>query len=202
MNDRTSLGATPPGATPLDVDDLDGLIPVHITTREELNAWEQENILEALGRLRVRPPKEVLDDVFLRKLHRLMFGNTWQWAGEYRKRETNIGIEPSQIAVQARLLCENFRAQRDTGSVSPQDLAIRFHRDLVWIHPFPNGNGRHTRLAADLLLESLVGQTFTWGGSENYGDIDNAGKLRDEYLAALRVADNGDYRPLLEFARR
>lgn len=197
MDDGLELD-DPPGATPLDAQDLEGLIPGHISTRAELNAWEQANILRAMERLRRRRSREVLDDVFLRKLHTWMFGDTWRWAGEYRRRETNIGIDPVQIPVQVRQLCENFRHQRDMKVFTPLELAVRFHRGLVWIHPFPNGNGRHTRLAADLLVESLGASPLSWGG----GDIDAVGELRDEYLAALRAADAGNHAPLIAFAAR
>lgn len=185
----------PPGATPLSAEDLEGRIP-DLATREELNAWEQENILQALDRLRRRRPKELLDDGFLRKLHVWMFGDTWTWAGEYRLRETNIGVEPMQIPVRVRQLCENLRYQRDNNVFPPAELAVRFHRDLVWIHPFRNGNGRHTRLAADLLLESLGGAPLSWGG----GNLEADGEKRSQYLAALKAADAGDYIPLTDFA--
>lgn len=190
------LDADRAGATPLTAEDLDGLIP-DLTTREELNAWEQENILQALNRLRKRKPKEILDDAFLKKLHGWMFGETWAWAGEYRRRETNIGIEPARIAVATRQLCDNYRFQRDNNSFGPEELSVRFHRDLVWIHPFANGNGRHSRLAADLLLASLSDSVFSWGGGT---DLENASDARDEYLAALREADNGDFARLIAFA--
>lgn len=197
--DRESLQQDPPGATPLTADDIKGLIPTHITTRDELNAWEQQNILQALDRLRRRRPREVLDDGFLRKLHVWMFGETWRWAGEYRSRETNIGIDPRHVPMRVRQLCENFRHQRESHAFDAVELAVRFHRELVWIHPFPNGNGRHTRLAADLLLQSLGGRPLPWGGGANL-DTDN--ETRDAYLAALRQADAGEVRPLIAFATR
>lgn len=188
----------PPGATPLSADDLEGLIPA-LATREELNAWEQENIVRALDRVRRRRPRDILDDTFLRTLHRWMFGETWRWAGAYRRRETNIGVDPTHIPIHVRQLCENFRHQRDSMPVQPLELAVRFHRDLVWIHPFPNGNGRHSRLAADLLLQSLGGKPLSWGGTAN---LETANDARTEYLAALQEADAGNYEYLVEFASR
>ena len=197
VTDDTLLHPDPPGATPLTPDDLAGLIPEHVSTRDELNAWEQENVLHALDRLRRRRPGEILDDAFLRQLHAWMFGDTWSWAGTYRRRETNIGVDPAQIATSVRQLCDNYRHQRDAGNFDAAELAIRFHRDLVWIHPFPNGNGRHSRLAADLLSESLGGKAFTWGG---VAELESPGVKRDEYLEALRKADRGDFDALIAFA--
>lgn len=197
MTDDDLLRPDPPGATPLSADDLAGLIPEHISTRDELNAWEQENVLHALDRLRKRRPREILDDSFLRRLHAWMFGDTWLWAGTYRRRETNIGVDPARIAMSVRQLCDNYRHQRDEADVDATELAIRFHRDLVWIHPFPNGNGRHSRLAADLLSESLGGEAFSWGGA---AELESPSAKRDEYLDALRNADHGDFGALIAFA--
>jgi Fic-DOC domain mobile mystery protein B len=191
------LGPEPAGATPLTPDDLEGLRPKHVSTRSELDEWEAQNILAARRSLARRRPREILDDAFVRKLHKLMFCDTWRWAGTWRDRESNIGEEPRRIAVAVRKLCDDYRFQRDHTLYSPDELAVRFHRDLVWIHPFRNGNGRHARLMADLLVESLGEPAYTWGG----GDLIDAGDVRTAYLQALRQADRNDHEPLLAFAR-
>jgi len=188
----------PAGATPLDPDEAAGLLPGHIATREQLDEWEAENILEgqhwAAGAARRR---EILDDAFLRELHRRMFGRTWKWAGTYRSTEKNLGIAPARIAGEVRNLLEDTRA-RIAGKVAPIDeIAARFHHRLVWIHPFPNGNGRHARLLTDLVLAANGTEPFTWGR----GDLEHAGEARERYLAALRAADARDLAPLLEFVR-
>jgi Fic-DOC domain mobile mystery protein B len=188
----------PSGATPLDPDEAAGLLPGHISTREQLDEWEAENILEgqrwAAGAAKRR---DILDDAFLRELHRRMFGRTWKWAGTYRSTEKNLGIAPARIAEEVRQLLENTRAQI-AGKVVPIDeIAARFHHRLVWIHPFPNGNGRHARLLTDLLLAVNGAEPFTWGR----GNLEHAGESRERYLAALRAADTRDYLPLLQFVR-
>jgi len=188
----------PAGATPLDRDEAAGLLPGHIATREQLDEWEAENILEgqrwAAGAAKRR---DLLDDAFLRELHRRMFGRTWKWAGTYRATEKNLGIAPARIAEEVRNLLENTRAQI-TGQVAPVDeIAARFHHRLVWIHPFPNGNGRHARLLTDLVLAANGAAPFTWGR----GDLEHAGEARGRYLAALRAADARNLAPLLEFVR-
>lgn len=190
------IGSDPPGATPLTPEDLEGLLPKHIATKPELNAWEFNNIQKAQERLRGNRPKEVLTDDFARDLHRYMFDETWQWAGVYRTHGTNIGIDWTQISTQTRELFENYRYQREKEVFEPRVHAIRLHRDLVWIHPFPNGNGRHSRLLVDQYLVQEKQQPFTWGGS-NLGD---EGELRKTYIAALKAADNGDFSPLMTFA--
>jgi len=186
------------GATPLDPDESAGLVPGHIATREQLDEWEAENILAgerwAAGAAKRR---EILDDAFLRELHRRMFERTWKWAGSYRASEKNIGIAPERVAVEVRKLLEDTKA-RLAGKVAPADeIAARFHHRLVSIHPFPNGNGRHARLLTDLLLAANGAEPFTWGR----GDLEHAGEARERYLAALRAADARDFAPLLAFVR-
>ena len=186
------------GATPLDPDESAGLVPGHIATREQLDEWEAENILAGeRWAARAAKRREILDDAFLRELHRRMFARTWKWAGSYRATEKNIGIAPERVAVEVRKLLEDANA-RLAGKVAPTDeIAARFHHRLVSIHPFPNGNGRHARLLTDLLLAANGAEPFTWGR----GDLEHAGEARERYLAALRAADARDFAPLLAFVR-
>lgn len=190
----------PAGATPLDEDERRQLKPAHITTRNELNEWEQSNISEAFdwafsSRRGGRPPP--LSDAYVRRLHKRMFGKTWKWAGEYRTTAKNIGIVPWQIAEQVRILCDNTQYQIDHTAFDADKLAAEFHHRLVEIHSFPNGNGRHARLMTDVLLKSLGREPFTWGG----GNLETAGTARARYLDALRAADRRDFAPLLGFVR-
>lgn len=188
----------PAGATPLDPDESAGLLPGHIATREQLDEWEAENILEgqrwAAG---VAKRRDTLDDAFLRELHKRMFGRTWKWAGTYRSTEKNLGVAPARIAADVRQLLENTRAQIAAKVAPIDEVAARFHHRLVWIHPFPNGNGRHARLLTDLLLAANSAEPFTWGR----GDLEHAGEARERYLAALRAADARDFSLLLAFVR-
>lgn len=187
------------GATPLDPDESEGLIPTHVTTREQLNRLEQENIVEAMQWLKSARPKEILDETFIRKLHQRMFGRVWKWAGQFRTSDKNIGIAKERIGVELRNLCADTKAQIEHASYPPDEIACRFHHRLVWIHPFPNGNGRHARLITDLLLEKILRQPpFTWGGMSGIPE----GDVRAAYLDALRAADKGDFRRLTEFIRK
>lgn len=186
------------GQTPLDPDEKAGLIPEHLSTQGELNEWEQENILRAVRWLkRVRSP-DVLSEGFCRTLHAKMFDQTWDWAGTFRQSDKNIGGDWTQIGVKLDQLFGNTRWWIDNSTFGTDEIAARFHRDLVWIHPFPNGNGRHARLMADALLRSLGQPAFSWG---NAGSLVAVSEARSRYLSALRAADRGDYRPLLSFVR-
>jgi Fic-DOC domain mobile mystery protein B len=184
------------GHTELSEDDRLGLIPTYIATRGELFEAEQRNIAEAmLGR---HPTSaELLDDSYLRQLHRVMFRKVWRWAGTYRRRETNIGIDPIDITVAVRDLVRDATTWIELGTYEPDELAIRFHHRMVAIHPFPNGNGRHGRIAADYLVTSLGHPAFTWGSKL---DVDTD-ELRRRYIEALHDADDGDISGLIEFAR-
>lgn len=184
------------GHTDLSEEDRLGLIPTHIATRGELFDAEQRNIAEAL--LRRRPTlAQLLDDKYLRRLHAAMFHEVWRWAGRYRLKETNIGIDPNQIPVEVRTLADDARAWVDNGTYEADELAVRFHHRLVALHPFPNGNGRHGRIAADYLITALDREPFSWGAAL---DVDTT-ELRAVYRQALQRADDGDIADLLAFAR-
>lgn len=186
----------PPGATPLDRDELASLIPGHITTQGELNEWEQLNIIQGENWAR-KQRKEILNEAFLRQLHKQMFGETWKWAGQFRKTDKNIGVDWLQIGVELKKLLDDTHYQIEHASYPPDEIAVRFHHRLVLIHPFPNGNGRHARLMADLLVERLGQPRFTWGSRS----LVDANDTRKDYIAALQAADARDIAPLLAFAR-
>lgn len=186
-----------PRATPLDANEIEGLIPSHITTQEELNEWEQANITRALAWLASTRKRDVLDERFVRDLHKRMFNGTWRWAGTFRKTERNLGVAPEQIAPRLRDVLDDARYWLQHGTYVIDEAAARFHHRLVSIHCFANGNGRHARLLTDLLLRANGAAPFTWGRA----DLVRVGAARDRYLAALRSADAGDCRDLLRFAR-
>src|ERR1035437_9005266 len=152
----------PPGSTPLDADELACLIPQHIRTQGELNEWEQLNILQGVSWARGQR-KEILDDAFVRLLHKKMFDETWSWAGDYRKSDKNFGCDWIKVPVEVHQLLGDVRAQIEYSSYSPDEIAVRFHHRLVFIHPFANGNGRHSRLMAAVLVERLGQKSFSWG---------------------------------------
>lgn len=199
----TSIFEGPPGSTPIEPDDQEQLIPTWIATRSDLNSAEQGNIALATTWVfgRTWRAEDVVTQEWLKNLHRRMLGEVWQWAGGYRSREANIGEAPTLIAVALETLLADVRAQiADDSTLAwpPDEIAVRFHHRLVSIHPFVNGNGRHARLAADVLTVSLGRPRFSWRGDS---DLSEAGVVRDEYIAALRAADQGVMAPLFLFAR-
>lgn len=195
----TDLFQEPDDATPLEPEERPGLKQSWITSRRDLNEAEQENIVKgaAWGRGRRQKNKDLLTDDFAKTLHMRMFGDVWDWAGTYRLTERNIGIEAHRIPNDIVMMFDDVRYWVDHDTYPPDELAVRFHHRLVSIHPFPNGNGRHSRLMADLLIERLGAQSFTWGGST----LHDVGELRATYVAALRAADDHDIQSLLAFAR-
>lgn len=182
--------------TPIEPEEREQLIPTYITTRAELNEAEQISIADA-DRWAFSRPRDVLDEAFLCQLHKRMFKNVWKWAGAFRRTPRNIGIDAYRIPMELRRLVEDTRFWVESGTYDADEIAIRFHHRLVEIHPFPNGNGRHGRMAADLLAKQLGHPRFTWG-SANLVDPD---QTRQEYVAALREADHHDITRLLAFAR-
>ena len=183
-------------ATPLTAEEREGLVPSYITLRRELNEAEQANILEAETWAFARK-RDVPDERFLAELHKRMFGRVWRWAGKFRHSDKNIGVDHFQISIELRKLLDNCRHWIEHRTYPPDEIAARFHHRLVWIHPFPNGNGRHARMATDLLLAALGQPRFTWGRV----NLVDAGKTRQAYVMALRAADAHEIQPLLEFVR-
>jgi len=182
--------------TPLTPEEREQLIPAYITLRHELNEAEQVNIGEGLRWATARR-REVLDQHFLDELHRRMFGDVWRWAGQYRTTARNIGVDAYRIAMDVRQLLDDVRYWVAHKTYEPDEIAVRFSHRLVAIHPFPNGNGRFSRLAGDLLARQLERPSFTWGRTS----LVNAGDTRQRYIEALRAADNHDVAPLLAFSR-
>ena len=190
--------ALPAGATPLDGEELEGLLPTHLVDRSQLNEWEQRNIESALLWLSRQRRPSPLQEAWLRRLHREMFGESWRWAGQYRTSDKSIGADWRQIRMQVPALLADIAYQVEHRVASVDEIAVRFHHRLVSIHPFPNGNGRHARLIADVLIEQLGAPRFSWGGSSSFVD---ASALRRQYIAALQRADRGQLDDLLTFAR-
>jgi len=191
----------PPGeqddaSTPLTEEERKELIPAYITLRHELNEAEQANILEAEEWAFARKRK-ILSERFLTDLHKRMFGRVWRRAGKFRHTARNIGVEAYRIPQELRLLLDDCRFWIENNTFEPDEIATRFHHRMVWIHPFPNGNGRHARLATDLLLVTLGRPRFSWGRV----NLIDAGQTRRAYVAALRAADGHDIHPLLDFVR-
>jgi Fic-DOC domain mobile mystery protein B len=194
----TTLATTSDGNTPLSPEELADLIP-NLATKEELNEWERENILRgrewAVGDR--TSPTDMVSDEYVRKLHKKMFDETWKWAGDYRHTEKNIGVSVHEIRERLMALFGDTRYWIENGTYLPDEIAVRFHHRLVFIHPFPNGNGRHARLIADIIAMKLGRPAFTWGSA----NLVKEGEARTTYLEAIRAADDGGIQPLLNFAR-
>jgi Fic-DOC domain mobile mystery protein B len=192
----TGVFEEPADATPLTPEEKRGLLPAYITFRRELNQAEQENIARgqdwALSRRR-----DLLTEKFVKALHGRMLGDVWRWAGKFRTSERNLGIVYYEIPMAVRGLLDDTKTWIEYQSYPPDEIAVRFHHRLVQIHPFPNGNGRHSRLMADLLVMQLGRERFTWGSA----NLQNAADVRTGYIEALKTADNHDIAPLLAFAR-
>lgn len=183
-------------ATPIDPGERDGLIPTHISLRRELNELEQNNIARASLWAFARK-RRILEEPFLRSLHRRMFGDVWRWAGTYRMTERNLGVRAYRIQPELRLILDDTRYWIEHETHPGDEIAVRFHHRLVLVHPFPNGNGRWSRLMGDLLAKRLGRDRFTWGSA----NLQAAGDVRRAYIDALRAADAHDIEPLIRFAR-
>lgn len=187
------------GQTPLDEEEKDGLKIKSITTQRELDEFEQLNIEKAVEwtiHTKFKPEK-ILSEKFIKDLHLKMYGDVWNWAGKFRKTDKNIGIKWTQIEIELKNLLDDATYWIENNSFSPEEIAIRFKHRVVSIHCFPNGNGRHSRIMADIIMESIFrGEIFTW----NQSNMVKADDIRKKYITALKQADNGNIKPLIEFA--
>lgn len=194
------FGPEPVGATPLSPDDYVDLIPMWISTRDDLNQAEAANISDAqdLYFSRRLSLPTILDDYFVRKLHMNMYSDVWKWAGKYRTRELSIGVPSVQVAVEVKNLMEDSAFWLEGTDAQELDRAIcRVHHRLVAVHPFINGNGRMCRMYADLLAVSVGRPVFSWGGSK----LGKDSETRLSYISALKSADAGDFELLYSFVR-
>jgi len=188
------------GQTPLDEDEKDGLLINTIATRGELDEFEQQNIEEAVQWTLERSfkPDTIFTEDFVRLVHKRMYANVWKWAGAFRNTNKNIGTDKWQISAELRNLLDDLSYWHQNNVYPPDEIALRFKHRLVSIHCFANGNGRHSRLMADIIIEKIYRKpVFTWGTTNLY----NKSNARLAYLTALRSADKGDYSLLLAFAR-
>jgi Fic-DOC domain mobile mystery protein B len=188
------------GQTPLSEEELEGLKIRSITTREELDEFEQLNIEKAIQWTigKKIKPEELLSEKFIKDLHKRMYGEVWKWAGSFRQSEKNLGIKSFLIPVQLKQLLDDAAFWHVNKTYSADEMAIRFKHELVSIHCFPNGNGRHSRLMADLILEKLYTEPFlTWGSS----NLVKASEKRKAYIEAIKMADNHNLIPLIAFAK-
>jgi len=188
------------GQTPLDEDEKEGLLFKSIATRGELDEFEQQNIEDAIQWSLTRKFKSeyILSESFIQELHKRMYRNVWRWAGEYRKTNKNIGVDKLQIPVALRSLIDDASYWHEYNVYEPEEFAIRFKHRLVSIHCFPNGNGRHSRMIADIIIEKIHNRpVFSWGGARVLEETD----IRVQYLQAIRKADKGDFELLLKFSR-
>ncbi len=188
------------GQTPLDEEEKEGLLISTVTIREELYEFEQQNIEEAIKWTLTTRFKldKLFTQTFIKLVHKQMYKSVWSWAGDFRKTNKNIGVDRWQIALELKKLLEDAVFWTKNNTFSPDEIAIRFKHRLVSIHCFSNGNGRHSRLMADIIIDRIFGvPVFTWGAA----NLSKESNSRITYLRALKLADQGDYSALLLFAR-
>jgi Fic-DOC domain mobile mystery protein B len=188
------------GQTPLDEEELEGLLIPSITTKKELDEFEQQNIEEAIQWLISRSFKaeRIFTEKFVLDLHKRMFGQVWKWSGKFRATQKNLGSDYWQVPVDLRMLLDDAMLWHSNQTFEPDELAIRFKHRIVSIHCFSNGNGRHSRLMADVIIEKIYGrEVFSWGS----GNLSDNNQGREQYLRSVKLADQEEFKPLIEFAR-
>jgi Fic-DOC domain mobile mystery protein B len=189
------------GQTPLDEDEKDGILIPTITTRGELDEFEQLGVEKAIEWTMKRKfgLEQILTEEFVKELHKKMFADIWKWAGQFRTSNKNLGVDKNKIPIELKKLLDDCRYWVYNKVFVEDEIAVRFSHRIVTIHPFANGNGRHSRLIADILVSHGFGRShFSWGSI----NLTAQGIARSEYLKALRAADENNYQPLIKFARQ
>ncbi len=188
----------PEGATPLD--EISGLLRSEITTRSQLDGAEALNILNAEDWIERGRLGGVFTMGFYEQLHRRMFDEVWEWAGQLRSvtgARPNIGVSPERVPMElGRVAMEYNREWEKYHEDSLLPFVAKYHHALVLVHPFDNGNGRWSRLACDVIVKRLAKETpITWATDTLNVQSDE----RTRYIAALRSADEHDYQPLIDY---
>ncbi|MBI3232763.1 MAG: mobile mystery protein B [Bacteroidetes bacterium] len=187
------------GQTPLDEEEKEGLLIYTIATRGELDEFEQQNIEQAVQWTLTRnlKPELIFTEAYIKEVHKRMYNNVWRWAGDFRKTNKNIGVDKWQISSALKYLLDDAIYWHENKTYTPDEFAIRFKHRIVSIHCFPNGNGRHSRLMADIIIEKIYKlPVFSWGINMTKEE-----DIRKAYINAVKAADKGDYSLLLAFAR-
>lgn len=187
----------PPGATPLTPEDLEGLLPKYITTREELNDAEFKNITEASKKYFLSRKKIQFAIKDLYKIHKEMFGNVWKWAGKKRRTGKNIGVDKTQIDIELKKLLDDLEYWLDQ-NMNSLEISARLHHRLVYINPFNNGNGRWARFIVNLFLKDHLNSYLDFPENE----LLLTTEIRNTYITALQKADNLNYQPLIDFQKK
>lgn len=193
MKDNTKIA----DATPLD--DISGLKldTSKPYTMDEIYLYEAKNITKAtLKYLSLVPDKKLAPFSFewLLLLHKEMFGEVWEWAGKLRQVELSIGVKAYLVSTEIKKLVDDLEFWEQNKSFDVIETASRIHHRAVQIHPFLNGNGRWSRMLANIYLKQNGLQPTKW--NENLLSKENLD--RDDYIKALKKADDGDYRDLIK----
>lgn len=188
------------GQTPLDEEEKEGLLIPSISTRRELDEFEQQNIEKTIEWTMKRKFKKenIISEDFVDELHCKMFDDVWKWAGEFRRSNKNIGVDWKQIGISLKQLTDDCLFWIEEKTYSEEEIAVRYKHKIVMIHCFPNGNGRHSRLMADVIVNHIFGKpVFTW----NRANLNQKGEQRNNYLKAIKEADKDNIKLLMKFAR-
>ncbi len=189
------------GKIPLDEDEKEGLLITTIATRGELDEFEQLGVEKAIewSMKKTFTLDQILTEEFVKELHKKMFEDIWKWAGEFRTSNKNLGVDKNQIRIELKKLLDDCRFWIVNKVFVKDEIAVRFSHRIVNIHPFANGNGRHSRLMGDILVSHGLGQPhFSWGSI----NLTVKGAARSAYLNAIHEADENNYQPLIGFARQ
>lgn len=175
---------------------------VGITSADDMDELELQLLRELYDEVLVQNlPEGPLTVADLQHWHRLWLGNVYAWAGQ--ERSVNLGKGGFQFASAGLLpdLLSDFERKclmtlTPCGHLAPDELVHAIavtHVELIVIHPFREGNGRLSRLLADVMAVQAGHEPL---------DYSNWEQNKPHYIGAIHAGFSGDYGPMSRFVAR
>ena len=173
------------GQTPLPPELQKGLISKNVQTIGELDEYEEQNIAEGMVWLEDSNANSLNYSFWLR-LHKKLFGNVWNWAGEIRSHDLGNAdfLYPEKVRPALMQLIGDAEYWFKNDTYPKKETIARIHEKLLTIHPFANGNGRWSRILTEYICKQNKIDIPKW----NLKSKDDPQKRRKEYIEAVELA--------------
>lgn len=157
-----------------------------ITNFNELKVLEEKIVLEKLIALGIHPLNGNFDTNHIKAIHRFLFGDIYDFAGKYRdvemfKEYTSYG-DYHDIEKMLPIVLEKYNNMNiPESSLFEKALFLaNFYKDIIYIHPFRDGNSRTTReFLREFVLEKM----------KDY-ELDYSRMDKETFKLALKDPDN------------
>ncbi|UZE91906.1 MAG: Fic family protein [Methanosarcinales archaeon] len=172
-------------------------VPEILRKKQATNAEELETKGVAKAVEYIKKTKEDLSLGLIKKIHKLCFEGSKDFAGEFRTLEVVIKSSKGEVIHAGVLANELMDALKDLvdwhkenkSKFKPLVLSAIIHNQFEYIHPFQDGNGRVGRLLLNFILIK-----------NKYPPINISIQDREEYYATLqKYSKNQDLKQTVKF---